>query len=160
MTNDVTNAEARAALESVEESRQHVIGEIDMPSWYWLGLALGWVGVGVVADLGHPWLTLGATSVFGAIHASVSGLVIGGRHRTTKLSVHADVAGRHTPLLVFTGLIGLALVTIAGALAVSADDARHPATIASILVAVMILLGGPQLMTLVRRRAVQNASLR
>ncbi len=159
MTNGVTDAEARAALEAIERSRRQVIDEIDMPGWYWWGLALGWIGLGVLADLGHPWLTLGATGVFGSVHASVSGLVIGGRHRTTKLSVHADVAGRRTPLLVFAGLIGLTLLTIAGALAASADDAGHPVTIASIVVAVIVLLGGPQLMALIRRRAVQSAPL-
>jgi uncharacterized membrane protein len=49
----------------------------------------------------------------------------------------------------------LAIVTIAGALAASADGARHPVTIASVFVAVIIVLGGPQLLAWVRRRAAQ-----
>jgi hypothetical protein len=39
------------------------------------------------------------------------------------------------------------------ALAAHADGAGHPATLGSVPVAVAIVLGGPQLMTAVRRRA-------
>jgi hypothetical protein len=44
-------------------------------------------------------------------------------------------------------------VTIAIALAVNADGAEHPATIASAFVAVLVVLGGPRLLAAVRRRA-------
>ena len=56
MANDITDAEARLALRSIEERRRQVIAEIDMPRWYWWGLALGWIGLGFVTDLGHPWV--------------------------------------------------------------------------------------------------------
>jgi hypothetical protein len=159
MANDVTDAEARAALDAIERSRRQVIDEIDMPRWYWWGLALGWIGLGVVTDLRHPWLTLVATLAFGAVHAAVSQLVIGGRHRTPQLSVRADVAGRYAPLLVLAGLGGLAALTVVAAVAASADDARHPVTMASVVVAVLILLGGPRLMAAVRRRAARSSVL-
>ena len=153
MANDITDAEARLALRSIEERRRQVIAEIDMPRWYWWGLALGWIALGYVTDLDHPWLTSAATLAFGAIHASVAPRVIDGRHRTDQLSVRRDVAGRHLPRLVIGALLGLALVTIAGALLANADGAGHPVTIASVLVAVMIVLGGPQLVAAYRRRA-------
>ena len=47
------------------------------------------------------------------------------------LSVSEELAGHQTFVLVIGGLIALACVTIAGSLAVSADGARHPTTIAS-----------------------------
>jgi hypothetical protein len=56
--------------------------------------------LGVITDLGHPWLTLGATVVFGAVHATVAQHVLSGRHRSSQLSVRADVVSRHSPLLV------------------------------------------------------------
>jgi hypothetical protein len=49
-------------------------------------------------------------------------------------------------------------VTIAASLAVSADGAGHPVTIASSFVAVIIVLGGPQLLASVRRRATRTAA--
>jgi len=70
MERRVTPLEARAALETIERGRLRVIDEIDLPSWYWWGLALGWIGVGFIADLGHPWVTLAATLTFGAVHAA------------------------------------------------------------------------------------------
>jgi hypothetical protein len=46
------------------------------------------------------------------------------------------------------------VVTVGAALAASADGARHPVTMASVLVAVIILLGGPRLLAGIRRRAL------
>ena len=153
MVNGVSDAEARAALGTIEHRRRQVIDEIDVPAWYCWGLALGWIALGFLTDLRHPWLTAAATLVFGAVHAAVAPRVISGRHRTPHLSVRADVVGRRVPALVIGGLIGLALVTIALALAADADGARHPVTTASVVVAVSIVLGGPRLMAAIRRRA-------
>jgi hypothetical protein len=150
--------EARAALQQVERSRRHVVDEIDMPRWYWWGLALGWVGVGLADDSGSAWLAGAATLAFGAVHASASARVLGGRHRTTQLSVRADVAGRRVPLLIIASLVGLGALTVLGGVLASADGADHPATMASIPVAVLILLGGPRLMAEVRRRAARSSS--
>lgn len=154
MTYGPTDAEARAALDAIEHSRRHVIAEIDMPRWYWRGLAAGWIVLGVITDLQHPWLTAVATLTFGAVHSAVAQKVVGGRHRTPQLSVRADVAGRRAPLLVFAGLIGLAVLTVILAIAAAAAGDGLPVTTASIVVAVSILLGGPRLMATIRRRAL------
>jgi hypothetical protein len=153
MESPVTALEAEAALRTVEHGRRRVIDEIDMPRWYWWSVALGWIALGFLTDLDHPWLTLAATFVFGAAHSTAASRVLSGRHRSGRLSVRADVAGREAPKLVIGGLIALAGVTIAGALAVSADGAGHPVTIASTFVAAIVVLGGPQLLAVVRRRA-------
>ena len=79
--------------------------------------------------------------------------MLSGRHGSRQLSVRADVVDRRLPLLVFGGLIGLAAVTIVLALLAHADGAEHPVTIASIVVAVAVLLGGPTVVAAVRRRA-------
>jgi DNA-binding transcriptional ArsR family regulator len=49
--------EARAALDSVDRGRRQVIDQIDLPRWYWFGLAFGWIALGFITDLKHPWLT-------------------------------------------------------------------------------------------------------
>jgi hypothetical protein len=157
MERQVTPLEARAALETIERGRLRVIDEIDLPAWYWWGLGVGWIGLGFITDLGHPWVTSVATLVFGAVHASVAPRVVSGRHRSRSLSVRAEVVGRHVPRLVIGGLIALAAVTVAASLAASADGAGHPVTAASILVAVTIVLGGPQLLAAVRRKAGRTA---
>ena len=148
--NHVTAAEARSALDAVQRERRRVLDEVGLPSWYWWGIALGWIALGVIADLQHPWVTSAATLVFGAVHSSVAPRVVSGRNRTPQLSVRADLAGRHTAALVLGGLVALAGVTVAGSIALNADGARHPTTITSVFVAILIVLGGPQLLARVR----------
>ena len=158
MEAQVTPREARAALETLDRDRLRVIDEIELPRWYWWGLALGWVALGFITDLKHTWITAAATLVFGAVHASVAPRVASGRHRTQRLSVSAELAGPHTFVLVIGGLVALACLTIAGSVAASGDGARHPVTIASMFVAVIIVLGGPHLLASVRRRAARTVA--
>ena len=157
MEHHLTGEEARAALDAVEHGRQRVVDEIDLPGWYWAGMAGGWILLGVLSDVGNPWVTSAATIAFGAAHASIAPRVLSGRHRTGNLSVSADVAGRQVPRLVVGGLLAMVVLTIAAALAVNADGTRHPAIVASVSVAPIILFGGPRLLAAVRRRATRNA---
>jgi hypothetical protein len=152
----VTPQEARATLDVLDRDRLRVIDEIELPRWYWWGLALGWVALGFITDLKHTWVTAAATLIFGAVHATVAPRVANGRHHTQRLSVSAELAGRYTSRLVIGGVIALACLTIAGSLAASADGAHHPVTIASMFVAVIIVLGGPHLLASVRRRAART----
>ena len=156
MTNYPSEAEARVALHGVERARERVIDEIGMPWWYWWGLAACWIGLGVASDLASAWVLLGATLAFGVAHSVVSSRLLAGRRRTGDLKVRADVAGRRAPLLVFGFLIALVAVTIVTALLADADGAGHPATMASVLVAVAILLGGPRVMAAIRTDAIRR----
>ena len=157
MTNSIGASDARSALTAVEHRRQQVIAEIDMPRWYWLGLAAGWIGLGVIADMGLGWLTVLATLAFGAAHAAAAQKVLSGRRRSAALSVRAELVGAHIPALVIGFLVGLVGLTVAAALLIDADGADHPATIAGVMAAIAVALGGPELMAAVRRRALRNA---
>ena len=96
--NGTTDEDARAALAAIERGRSTVIDEIDMPAWYWWGLAIGWVVVGVLTDLDRPVARRRRRpSLFGACHAAAAQRVLDGRHRSDQLSVRADVVGRHVP---------------------------------------------------------------
>jgi hypothetical protein len=132
-----------------------VVEQIDVPQWYWWGLALGWIALGVIADLDHPWLTSVATFAFGAIHASVAPRVISGRHASKNLSVRASVAPPHLARLVIGFLLALGALTVALALLARADGAEHPTTIASVVVAVILVLGGPLMLSAMRKRAAR-----
>lgn len=156
MTGAGTRNRARGALDEVERRQRQVAAEIGMPRWYWWGLALAWVGLAVVIDLGNAWATGVGTFLFGMVHAIVYGQLMGGRQRTRQLRVHTDIVGRHGSLVILAALVGLgALMTVAGT-AASADGAEHPVTMAGVLSAVVILLGGPRLMTTVRERAARG----
>jgi len=156
MPNSIGESDARSALTAVEYGRQQVIAEIDMPRWYWLGLAAGWIGLGFIADVGPGWLVLAATVVFGAAHAAVARKVLSGRRRSASLSVRAEMVDTHIPALVIGFLWGLVALTVAAALLIDADGANHPTTIAGVMAAITVALGGPELMAAVRRRALRN----
>jgi hypothetical protein len=158
MTDYPSGAEARVALHGVDQARRRVIDQIGMPSWYWWGLAACWIGLGVSSDVADQWVTVAATFAFGALHSTVSQRLLAGRRRTSDVKVRADVAGRLAPVLVFGSLIALAGVTVAAGFAASADGAEHPATMAGVLAAVAILLGGPRLMAVIRASARRAAA--
>jgi hypothetical protein len=160
MTDYLSDAEARVALHDVERARQRVIDQIGMPKWYWWGLAACWIALGVLNDVANAWIVAVATIVFGAVHSAVSQRLLAGSRQTGNVKVRRDVVGRHAPLIVFGCLVGLAGVTIAAALATYADGAEHPATMASVLVAVIILLGGPRVMAAIRADATRRDAVR
>ena len=122
MTKDISKDDARQALRAVDEERRRVIAEIDMPGWYWWGLAVAWLLIGVATDFGNVWVTSAAT------------------------------VGRHLPAVLFGWLLALTLATVAVGFAVDADGAEHASTIAAGFAAVAILCGGPTLMAAIRRR--------
>jgi hypothetical protein len=150
-----SESDARAALRGVEEARRRVLDQIGMPWWYWTGLALAWLGLGILADVGAPvWTTSIATIAVGAGHATLSQRVLGGRQRANDVRVAGDAVGRHSFLLVFGFLAVLVGVTVAVAVGLDADGAGHPAIWAAGFVAVLVLLGGPRVTTWMRQRAI------
>ena len=151
MDRPVTAGEASAALEAVELGRRRVVEQLGLPSWYWSGLALGWVALGVLADTDHPVVSALATAAFGAGHAAVAGRVLSGRRRTRQVTVRAELADGGAHRVVIAALVALVVLTVALALAAAADGARHPATAAALVVAVVIVLGGPRLDAASRR---------
>jgi hypothetical protein len=153
MTEPLSGTEARLALRELERGRERVIDQIGMPRWYWWGLAACWIGLGILNDIANAWVIAAATVTFGAVHSAVSQRLLAGRRRTSGLQVRADVAGRRAPVIVFGFLIALAGVTVAAGFAAYADGAEHPATIAGVLVAAMILLGVPRVMAAIRAKA-------
>jgi hypothetical protein len=90
MAQEISHAEARLALSTIEHRRRQVIAENDMPRWQWWGPAAGRIGLGILADLDHPWLKLAVTLCFGAAHAVAASHVLSGRHRSHRLRVRAD----------------------------------------------------------------------
>ena len=160
MEESITPSEARAALDTIERSRLRVIDQLDVPSWYWLGLALGWIALGVIADVGTAWLTTVATILFCAAHSAIAPRVISGRHASRDLSIRAALAPPHLARVVIGALVALGALTVGLALLARADAADHPVTVASMLVAVIIVLGGPLLLSIARERAARSVVAR
>jgi hypothetical protein len=108
--------------------------------------------VGAAGEFGGPSAVILAPVAFGALHAALAQRALSGRHRTGNLSVRADVAGHQVMFAVIAYVIVLCTVTLVVALAANADGARHPGMFASVVVALLVLAGGPRLMAALRRR--------
>jgi hypothetical protein len=153
MTVPIGESEAQFALSSIARRRRQVIAEINVPPWYWFFLAGGWVLLGLLADFGPAWATIAATVLFGAVHAGISPRVLSGRRASSELSIRGDLVSHRLPALVIGFLLVMTAVTVGLALALNADGARHAATWASVVVALLVLVGGPTLVGSVRRHA-------
>jgi hypothetical protein len=112
--------------------------------------------LGLLGDFGPAWLSAAGTVAFGAAHAAIAPRVISGRHGSTKLSIRPEIAGRQMPVVVIGFLIAMVAVTVAVALWFNADGAHHPATLAGVVVATLVLAGGPGLVSGVRRRVARD----
>ena len=153
MAHDISSTEAGLALAAIQQRRRQVAASINVPGWYWPFLAAGWIGLGVLADYGPAWASTTATVLFGAAHATIAPRAMSGRHPSSRVSIRHDLADRQMPKAIILFLICMTLVTVGIALLLNADGARHPATLASLVVAALVLTGGPGLMAWLRARA-------
>jgi predicted lysophospholipase L1 biosynthesis ABC-type transport system permease subunit len=153
MAHDISSTEASLALEAIQQRRRQVAASINVPGWYWPFLAGGWIGLGVLADFGPAWASTTATVLFGAAHATISPRAMSGRHPSSRVSIRHDLVDRQMPKAIILFLIGMTVLTVGIALLFNADGARHPATLASLVVAALVLTGGPGLMAWLRARA-------
>jgi hypothetical protein len=153
MSSEITETEAQLALSSIGQRRRQVIAEIGMPSWYWLGLASGWVALSALANWGPAWSVIVGTVAFGAAHASISSRVLTGRRGSSRLSVGSGMVNRSIPLVIVGFLVVMSVVTMVFALFLNADGARNPAFLAGVVAAGLVLTGGPCVMASVRRHA-------
>ena len=80
------------------------------------------------------------------------------RRRSARLSVTVDTLGTGAQLRMTTFLLGLTGLTVVLAVALNAAHTRYSVTVASVAVAIAIVIGGPTLMATIRRRAALGAS--
>lgn len=140
---NITPADARAALDAVDHAKAQVMGEVGLPGWYWWLLAVAWVVLGVIGDLGPQWLAVVATVVFGVVHSTIASRRLSGRRRTDRLQLSATTVSGRIPMVVVGMLVALVALTIAAGFALYADGARHPGIAAAVFAAVIVGFGGP-----------------
>ncbi len=151
MSSDMSETEARLALEAVARRREQVVAEINVPGWYWWALAVGWLALGVLAQFAPPWATTVGTLAFGAAHASIAPRVLSGQAGSSRLRVRRELVGHRVAVWVVGFLLAMTGLTVGIALGLAADGAQHPSVVASGFVAALVLCGGPLVMANVRR---------
>lgn len=149
---DITPDQAREALGSVDGARRRVADDLGLPRSYWWAMAASWIVLGVISAFAPPWVTTVATIAFGAAHSAIASRLFDGRRASTHVRPARSVADRRIPLIVIGMLLTAVAVTVAAALVLDADGARHPSIGAAVFVAVILGFGGPQIFDDIRRR--------
>ncbi|MBO0678819.1 hypothetical protein JRC04_15235 [Mycolicibacterium sp. S2-37] len=153
MDGGITPEQAREELDVAEGARRRVSAEIGLPRGYWWALAGGWVGLGLVGEVGPAWLAAAATIAFGIGHSTLASRLLDGRRRTSGVQISAATAGRRTAAVLAVMLIGLVCTTIVAGMALHADGADHAGVWAGVLVATAVGFGGPEMLQVMRRWA-------
>jgi hypothetical protein len=147
----ISETEARLALDSIEHRRRQVLAEVNVPPWYWVLLAGGWVGLGALAQFAPTWASVAGMVAFGAGHGAASPYLLSGRRPSARVRIRGGLAGQRLPLVVIGFLVVMSLATVVVALILNADGTRHPAVVAAAGVGAVVLFGGPALVSGLRR---------
>ena len=148
MDTNIGADEARAALSQVQRRQEGLVGAVLVPAWYWWAVGAFTVALGAAVDSGRPPLIGGVAVGFGIVVGGATAWVIAGRGRA---QVSKDLLGDRGVLAIlgFIGAtVGLGLGTAFG---LRAGGVSHPALLACVACALGLLVGGPTLMTYLRR---------
>jgi hypothetical protein len=153
MSEQVHPDEAVRALEQIRDRQEQVINVTVIPAWYWWLVGGLIVVLAAAVESRQPVTTgIGATVFVVGILAGTGWVVRGARHVKPRNEL---LGGRGiTAILGFVALV--LAVTLAVAFGLTAAGVSHPATLANLLGAVLLIGGGPVLTRVLRRIMLDN----
>jgi len=136
--------EASAALAQIRDQQEQVIRAALIPNWYWWAIGVGMVAIGAAADTRRPVVLAVVIPIVGLAMLALTIAMILGAGRGARIRSDELLGGRGALLIVsFVWLIdGL---TIGGAFGLRALGTPEPATIATAVGALLLVLRGPAL---------------
>jgi hypothetical protein len=151
--------EAGDAAMELEEINKRQVGVIDavlIPRWYWWIVGILLVPIGVAADSHQRTATAVVAVVIALVIAGLSVWMISGAYPGAR--VHPATLGAPGTLYI-VGFVWLVVgVSLVVAFGLQAAGVAYPATIGTALAAVMLIAGGPILMSRLRRSMVARAA--
>ncbi len=145
---------AAAALAEIQARQGKVIDRLLVPNWYWWGVGLGMVVLGVAVDFGTATLVTAAAVVYGVGVAILTlGLVLGAQ-RGAKVS--PELLGNRGTMAMLLFIWGSILVSLGTGFGLRALGFAYPATAATVVGAVAMIGGGPRLMGYLRSVMLAN----
>jgi hypothetical protein len=144
-----TDAEqAASALEQVKQRQEQVIDRLLVPRWYWLIVAVGMVAVGAVADTGQRAYIVPAAFIYALAVAGLSLWIMLGAARA---KLHSELLGAQGAVAIVAFVYVVVGVSLAVAFALKAWGFTHPGAAGTVAGAVLLVIGGPVLMAVLRR---------
>ncbi len=147
-----------AANELTEINRRQagVIDAVLVPGWYWWVVGVLLIPIGVAADSHQRTATAVVAVLVALIIAGLSVWMVSGAYPGAR--VHPATLG--TPgALYIVGFVWLVVgASLVVAFGLQAASVAYPATIGTALAAVMLIVGGPLLMSRLRRSMVARSA--
>ena len=146
--------EAARALDEIDQRTEQVIKQTMIPQWFWWAIAGLMLGLTLAVESGEPLVIGIGTGVFVSGVLTVTGWVVIGTLRHAKL--RGDMLGLAGALAIVGFVAVVIAVTLPTAFVLQAAGMRYPATLAILLGAVVMVVGGPVLMRLLRHIMLTN----
>jgi uncharacterized membrane protein len=148
--------DAAAELAEIEKRQAGVIDAVLVPRWYWWVVGLLLVPIGLAADSHQRTATAVVAVVMALVIAGVSVWMISGAYPGAR--VHPATLGGAGALYIVGFVWVVVGVSLVVAFGLQAAGVAYPATIGTALAAVMLIGGGPVLMSRLRRGMVARSA--
>lgn len=148
--------DAAQALAEIEQRREQVIELAIVPRWYWWAIAGLQVGLVAAVDSRQPLaISLGTVGFVIGVLAATGWVIAGARRRAQPRNNLLGPVG----VLAILGFVATVLaVSLPTAFVLDANGITHPAIWGALLGGVVMVVGGPLLMQLLRRMMLANRS--
>lgn len=148
--------DAARELAEIEKRQAGVIDAVLVPRWYWWAVGVLIVPIGLAADSHQRTATAVVAVVMALVIAGLSVWMISGAYPGAR--IHPAALGAAGPLYI-VGFVCLVVgVSLVVAFGLQAAGVGYPGTIGTVLAAVMLIVGGPILMSRLRRTMVARTA--
>lgn len=156
MKGNISPSDAARSLADIGNRQARVIDEVLVPGWYWWTVAALTVVLGVVVDSHRAALVALAAAIYVVLVAGVTVWMIMGRNRA-RVSRH--LLGDRGALAIVGFVWVVVGLSLAVGFALRTAGAGYPATVACIVCAIGLIVGGPTLMSYLRRNMLKRRSV-
>lgn len=155
MADQIHPDEAAQALAQIRDRQEQVIDVAAVPIWYW------WLIAGLIVLLAAAVESDNPTTLGIGVAVFVLGL-LGGTGWVAQRALHVQVRNDLLGVRGILLILGFVALTVGASLAVAfgleAAGAAHPATLGNLAGAVLLVVGGPLLMRVLRRVMLDRRS--
>jgi hypothetical protein len=145
----LASSDAAGELEEIKRRQAGVIDAVLVPRWYWWVVGVHVVPLGAVADSHQRLATAVVAVAVALVIAGITVWMVSGTYPGAR--IHPTTLGSAGSLYI-VGFIWLVVgATLVVAFGPQAAGSPFPATIGTVLAAAMLIIGGPILMSHLRR---------
>jgi hypothetical protein len=151
------SGDAARELAAIDKGQMEVIDAVLVPRWYWWAVGLLIVPIGLAADSHQRTATAVVAVLVALVIAGLSVWMVSGAY--TRARIHPATLGAAGTLYIVGFVWVVVGVSLVVAFGLQAANVPYPATIGTVLAAVMVVVGGPILMSRLRHSMVASSAV-